>query len=205
MSDGCRVLVRLSKLGVEELYEILKSPNSAVVEGKRRDFLSYGIELTFTDEAYRLLAELAAIEGTGARGILAVIEKLLIPFEKYLPGRVSKFEVTSETVEHPEEELERLLLHSSVEAFCYAMRIEHNLEIKIAEDAVEYLREQCLDSGIPANRLMKELLKNYPYGLKLMGISEFEVTAEILRRPQEYLDTATKTWFAARSKEGGES
>ncbi|MBU4449123.1 MAG: hypothetical protein KKD99_11090, partial [Proteobacteria bacterium] len=56
------------------------------------------------------LAAQAAIEKTGARGLVSVIERVLIQFEKRLPStQVKHVVVTPEIVEHPEAELERLL------------------------------------------------------------------------------------------------
>ena len=58
----------------------------------------------------RLLADLAAQEKTGARGLVSAIERVLIQFEKRLPStEIREFVVTPEVVQHPEEELVRLL------------------------------------------------------------------------------------------------
>ncbi|TFH43751.1 MAG: ATPase, partial [Chrysiogenales bacterium] len=75
------VYVVLNALDVEGLYKILKNKHSTVVLGKKMDFRSYGIELDFSDEALRLLAEKAHSEKTGSRGLLSVFERVLIKFE----------------------------------------------------------------------------------------------------------------------------
>jgi ATP-dependent Clp protease ATP-binding subunit ClpX len=56
------------------------------------------------------LAGQAALEKTGARGLVSVIERGLIQFEKRLPStRITELVVTPELVDHPEAELTRLL------------------------------------------------------------------------------------------------
>ncbi|HEB84744.1 MAG TPA: AAA family ATPase, partial [Bacteroidetes bacterium] len=89
------VIARLHELGEEGLYEVLTNEYNAVVQGKIRDFAAYGIKLEFTDEALRLLAQQAHSEKTGARGLMRVVERALIPFEKRLPSTpISKLVVT---------------------------------------------------------------------------------------------------------------
>ncbi len=53
------IVVSLNSLDIEGLYQILKSPNSAVILGKKRDFQAYGIKIEFDDRALRRIAELA--------------------------------------------------------------------------------------------------------------------------------------------------
>lgn len=104
------VIAILDELKEEDLYLILKNPNSAVMVSKKQDFKSYGIDLRFEDEALRQLAHLAYQEGTGARALVSVIEKALLPFEKKLPSTGIDFlVVTKEMVDDPEGELKRLL------------------------------------------------------------------------------------------------
>jgi len=104
------VIAILDELTADDLYEILINPNNPIINSKKRDFRAYGIDIKFEDEALRLLADRAAQLKTGARGLVSVIERVLIQFEKRLPSTdIKEFVVTPEVVEHPEEELERLL------------------------------------------------------------------------------------------------
>ncbi len=100
----------LEELTAEDLYAILHNPNNPIITSKKRDFWAYGITVKFEAKALRLLAELAAQEKTGARGLVSVIERVLIQFEKRLPSTETKdFVVTPEVVQRPEEELARLI------------------------------------------------------------------------------------------------
>ncbi|MBW2465858.1 MAG: AAA family ATPase, partial [Deltaproteobacteria bacterium] len=104
------VIACLDELSVNDLYEILLNPNSSVVVSKKLDFLAYGIKIQFSDEALMEIARKAAQELTGARGLVSVMEKILLPFEKKLPSTDIKFlSITSELVRNPKQELERLL------------------------------------------------------------------------------------------------
>ncbi|MGD8986352.1 MAG: AAA family ATPase, partial [Desulfobacteraceae bacterium] len=80
------VVVVFDELTKDDLVEILKNPNNPIILSKRQDFRAYGIDIKFEDEALAKIAELAAKEKTGARGLVSAMEKVLIPFEKNLPS-----------------------------------------------------------------------------------------------------------------------
>jgi len=104
------VAVVLEELTEEDLFQILKNPNNPIIRSKKRDFKSYGIDILFEEEALRLLAQKAYEEKTGARGLVSVVEKALIKFEKKMPSlSIHQFLVTPEVVLDPKKELENLL------------------------------------------------------------------------------------------------
>jgi ATP-dependent Clp protease ATP-binding subunit ClpX len=112
------VLAVLEELSVEDLYEILVNPNSSVVVGKKQDFLAYSIRILFEDEALLEIAREAAQEQTGARGLVSIMEKVLLPFEKKLPSTdIKHLVVTTEVVHRPQQELDRLLNEPGRRAF----------------------------------------------------------------------------------------
>jgi len=103
------VIVVFDELGKEDLIEILRNPNNPIILSKRLDFKAYDMEVRFEDEALAKIAELAARERTGARGLVSAIEKVLIPFEKHLPSTsIRRLVVTPELVDDPEGELRKL-------------------------------------------------------------------------------------------------
>jgi len=103
------VVAVLEPLEVEDLYQILKNVRNPIIQGKKEDFRSYGIDIKFEDEALRLLAEKAFEEKTGARGLVSVIEKVLLPFEKRLPSSgIRHLVVGRQIVLTPAEELAHL-------------------------------------------------------------------------------------------------
>jgi endopeptidase Clp ATP-binding regulatory subunit ClpX len=97
-------------LGEEDLYQILKNPNNPIILGKKLDFAAYGIEIKFEDAFLRQMAALAFAENTGARGLVSVIEKALLGFERTLPSSAVKtFPVTLAVLSDPAGTLERML------------------------------------------------------------------------------------------------
>jgi endopeptidase Clp ATP-binding regulatory subunit ClpX len=100
------VVVVFDELTREDLAEILRNPNNPIILSKRQDFKAYGIDIKFEEEALDKIAELAAFERTGARGLVSAIERVLIPFEKRMPSTTMKrLVVTPEVVANPGAEL----------------------------------------------------------------------------------------------------
>jgi len=107
------VITIFDRLDVNDLFQILKNRNSTIINGKKRDFKAYGIDLRFEDEALYKIAERAYDQNTGARGLVSVVEKVLMKFEKKLPStNIKRLPVTKEMVENPVGEL-RLLLENA--------------------------------------------------------------------------------------------
>ena len=85
-----------------DLLKILQTPNNPVLLNKKLDFATYGIDIRFSSDALKLLARRAYAENTGARGLVSVIEQVLIPFETRLPStNIKRFPVTVPVIENP--------------------------------------------------------------------------------------------------------
>src|SRR5213076_984607 len=65
-----RVRVVCEDLDADDLFKIMKYSEGSLLRQYERAFRAYGIQISFEDEALRLLAEAAAREKTGARGLL---------------------------------------------------------------------------------------------------------------------------------------
>jgi endopeptidase Clp ATP-binding regulatory subunit ClpX len=119
------------KLSEEDLFTILDNPNNPVIISKKLDFKAYGIDVKFDERALKTMACLAHKEGTGARGLVSVIEKVLLKFEKKLPSTaITKLPVTEEVVKDPEGMLQKLVStanHSKWEK-AYEMLIDEEKE-----------------------------------------------------------------------------
>jgi endopeptidase Clp ATP-binding regulatory subunit ClpX len=104
------VVTVLDELTEDDFYQILLNPNSAVVVGKKHDFMAYGIRILFEKKALKEIARRATGERTGARGLVSIMEKKLLPFEKKLPStNIKHLVVTANAVKRPEKELQALL------------------------------------------------------------------------------------------------
>jgi endopeptidase Clp ATP-binding regulatory subunit ClpX len=143
------VVACLEELSVNDLYEILLNPNSSVVVSKKLDFLAYGIKIQFSDEALMEIARIAAQELTGARGLVSVMEKILLPFEQKLPSTDIKFlSITEELVKNPRSELENILnnpehLAASEDQYHRLYREEHDR----IEDMIKLKRGDYLNNN----------------------------------------------------------
>lgn len=100
-----------------DLYDILKNPNNPVMLGKRLDFAAYGIDIRFDDATLRQLAQQAALENTGARGLVSAVEAALLPFETRLPSMgVPCIAITPERLRNPRQSLAELADPAQAEA-----------------------------------------------------------------------------------------
>ena len=84
---------RLPVLGVVDrldhaaLIQILVEPKNALLRQYRRMFELDGVELEFTDDALSSVADQALLRGTGARGLRAILEEVLLGVMYDLPSR----------------------------------------------------------------------------------------------------------------------
>jgi ATP-dependent Clp protease ATP-binding subunit ClpX len=135
------VIVVFDELTKEDLIEILKNPNNPIILSKRQDFRAYGIDIKFEEQALAKIAELAAREKTGARGLVSAIEKVLIPFEKALPSTdIKELLVTPELVDNPEGEL--LLLRQNPDAPKRLERFQRGAQEEL-EDIKTFVRKKA--------------------------------------------------------------
>ncbi|MBT5874178.1 MAG: AAA domain-containing protein, partial [Candidatus Latescibacteria bacterium] len=187
------VIASLHPLEADDLYGILRNPNSTVVQAKKRDFRAYGISVEFDDDALELIAQRAYEEKTGARGLVGVCEKILIPFEKKLPSTsIKRFRVTRQVVEEPRLALEKLLTEAAIARFEDRFMEEYNLTLILEPEARTALLTNAADQGVAADDLGMEMFKDYSHGLKLLQRSELTISRDAVENPAEYLNRLIK-------------
>ena len=71
------VTVTLDPLSEDMMIDILTQPKNALIKQYQRMMEMDGVKLSFEDDAVRLIAQEAMKHKTGARGLRAVLEKLL--------------------------------------------------------------------------------------------------------------------------------
>ena len=81
------VVSAVSNLDRTALVRILVEPKNALVKQYRRQFDLDGVELEFQDDAYEAISEQALLRGTGARGLRAILEEILLDVMYDLPSR----------------------------------------------------------------------------------------------------------------------
>ena len=94
------VLTALRNLDEEALIKILKEPKNSLFRQYQGLFGIDDIELEFTDEAFSEIAKSALEKKTGARGLRAIMEKVLLPIMYTAPSdpTIEKITVTKECV-----------------------------------------------------------------------------------------------------------
>jgi ATP-dependent Clp protease ATP-binding subunit ClpX len=95
------LIAAVSKLDQAALVQILTEPKNALVKQYQRLFELDGVELEFTQDAVEAVADKAMERGTGARGLRAIIEEVLLHVMYDVPSRedVAKVVVTREVVD----------------------------------------------------------------------------------------------------------
>ncbi len=101
------VVATLGQLDKDALVEILVQPKDALVKQYAKFFEMDHIDLEFKDEALVAIADKAMEQNTGARGLRAVIEDLMLDVMFDIPSRedVRKLVITEDTVEKGAEPL----------------------------------------------------------------------------------------------------
>ncbi|GAA4732573.1 ATP-dependent Clp protease ATP-binding subunit ClpX [Pedococcus ginsenosidimutans] len=94
------VITTVSPLDQSALVTILSEPRNALVKQYKKMFEIDGVELEFTDEALQAIADSALKRGTGARGLRAIMEEVLLPVMFDVPSDdgISRVVVTEEVV-----------------------------------------------------------------------------------------------------------
>jgi ATP-dependent Clp protease ATP-binding subunit ClpX len=95
------VIAPLHPLDEAALMEILQRPKNALVKQYQKLFLMEGVELVFEPEALQAIVRRAIARGTGARGLRAIMEEVMLPIMFELPSHpdVRRCVITAETVE----------------------------------------------------------------------------------------------------------
>jgi ATP-dependent Clp protease ATP-binding subunit ClpX len=189
-------------LGVEDLFTILKSSEGSIIRQYEQTFAAYGIDVLFHDDGLRKIAELAAHEQTGARGLMTVCERVFRNFKYELPStNIRHFEVTSEMVENPAEALKKLVAAEQKEGRSMSRRMvhefsdrfydSHKLKLIFTEEAADLLAVEAEREGTPVRELCATKFKDYQFGLKLIaqntGQMEFTVEPEVVSDPNKAL------------------
>ena len=94
------VLTSVENLDKEALMQILTEPKNALVKQYAKLFELDSVELEFTPDSLDAIADLALLRGTGARGLRAIMESVLLAVMYEVPSRsdIAKVIVTPESI-----------------------------------------------------------------------------------------------------------
>lgn len=90
----------VAPLDRDALIRILVEPRNALTKQFKKLFELDGVELEFTPEAIEAIADLALLRGTGARGLRAILEEVLLNVMYDVPSRedVAQVIITADVV-----------------------------------------------------------------------------------------------------------
>ena len=101
------IIVTLEALDENALVRVLTEPRNALIKQYQKLFAMDDIDLEFKDDAVRAIAAEALERKTGARGLRAILESLLLDLMFETPSRddIYKCVITKAAVEHKEQPL----------------------------------------------------------------------------------------------------
>lgn len=104
------VRVACQHLRADDLLSILTDAEDSVLKQFEEDFLGYDIALETDEAALRLIAHRAEDQGTGARGLLTILDDILREYKYELPSTdISTLGLSTDMVNDPEAHLTALL------------------------------------------------------------------------------------------------
>jgi endopeptidase Clp ATP-binding regulatory subunit ClpX len=199
------VRVVCQQLHVDDLFQILKTSEGSIMRQYEQSFAAYGIEVLFRDDGLRRIAELAADEKTGARGLMTICERVFRDLKFELPSTpVKRFVVTRQLVDDPAAELkkllaeheneERVVMRQLVHDFAERFRESHGLAIRFTDEAADLLVSLALERSVPVRQLCADKFKDYQFGLKLIAQNTGQQEFTLERNAVEDPDKALSDW-----------
>ena len=94
------VVATLDELSVDDMVRILVEPKNAIIKQYQKLIEMEGVNLRFTEEALRAVAEMAYKRKTGARGLRSILEEIMIDVMYEIPSLpgVKECVITEEVV-----------------------------------------------------------------------------------------------------------
>jgi len=195
------VRVACEELAAADLCRILAESEGSILRQYERSFLAYGIEAAFEDDAIDRIAEMAAGEGTGARGLLTVCERILRDFKFELPGTgAAVLRVDAALIDRPLERLaevragsERdhdLAVRRAASDFIVRLGDAQGVPLRFSDDALGLLAEMSVSRQQPVRDLCAALFKDYEFGLRLVrgaGGEPLILTRDAVENPDKFL------------------
>jgi len=100
------VIAQLRELTKDQMIQILKEPDNALIKQFQALFEMDGIALEFEEKALDAIAQKAIDKGVGARGLRGIIEEVMLPLQFSCPGKddIESCTITEAVVDDPSHE-----------------------------------------------------------------------------------------------------
>ena len=196
------IRVTCEELLAHDLEQVLTDSEGSILKQYVHDFDGYDIDFEITEDAIKKIAEKAYKQHTGARGLMTIMERIFRNFKFELPSaEVSSFTVNAETVESPEEVLNKILsengeecnkqLHHELEGFIKSYKNEHGFKLAFNKAAASAIISKSSKTGKTLTDICTENFKDYHLGLNLISDElknkAFTITAKMVKNPDKEL------------------
>ncbi|MFK7872020.1 MAG: AAA family ATPase [Oligoflexales bacterium] len=206
------VKVSCQPLKAEDLLKVLKDSEGSILHQYKRAFEGYGLSLDFDEDALLRIAELAAEEKTGARGLMSVCENLLRDFKFELPSSgVEHLQVTSELIDFPQVFLKRILsevhpktaqVEKDLKDFSADFENQHGMSLTWTPEAIQKIIRCEVSEDIVG--YCRSLLHGYEYGLKLIeqntGKKDFVLSGDVIADPRLALERMIRESYESQER-----
>ncbi len=173
------VRVACNALSKDDLAHILTNSEGSILRQYHDDFKGYGIEFNINAEAILQIAEAASKEGTGARGLMTVLERLFRDYKFELPSTAIKsFEVTPDMIADPLASLKALkkanahlqkdVWLNDIKRFAAHFEAQHGFTLEFKPLGHDALIEEATQTGRTIQSLCEEKFKDYKHGLSII-------------------------------------
>ena len=184
------VRVACNALSKEDLAHILANSEGSVLRQYRDDFKGYGIDFDIGPEAILKIAEAASKEGTGARGLMTILERLFRDYKFELPSTaIKQFSVSSEMIADPSDSLKALkkenahLQHdvwiNDIKRFAAQFETRYGFTLEFKPLAQEALIEETEKQDRTIQSLCEDKFKDYADGLKIINRNNAQTVFKI--------------------------
>lgn len=94
------VITTLKSLTESDLVKILTVPKNSLIKQYKKLFALDNVELVFTEDSIKTIANLALKRGTGARGLRSILEEVMLDIMYEIPSRqdIKKLVITKEII-----------------------------------------------------------------------------------------------------------
>jgi ATP-dependent Clp protease ATP-binding subunit ClpX len=196
------VRVACEELTKSDLGQILRSSEGNVLEQYKNDFAGYSIDFKIDDGAIDRIAEQAAEEKTGARGLVTVLERTFRDFKFELPSSgIRNFEVSARTVDEPKDSLADLLeqnrdqldesMLADVDRFTEDFKREHGFLLRMRKPAKNAIVKIALKENRSVRAVCEKKFSDYEHGLGIIsqrtGNKEFVIEKKTIDDPDKEL------------------
>lgn len=199
-----RVPVRVACSGLTQadLASILTRSEGSVLKQYQDDFNGYGISFDITPDAIDAVALAASKEGTGARGLLTVLEHLFRDYKYELPSTaVRHFNIDSRVIAAPAQYLQTIkaehahlqqeVCGADIKRFATQFSQQHGFTLEFKPRAVQALTAEASEQGRSILALCEEKFKDFELGLQLIhrntGQTVFKLGQLAIQNPDKEL------------------